>query len=155
MKVNLIQRKNENLNNDEFNIEIQYSDENIDLQQFIDYIHRYPQLDYFKKVIVSNDYELLEIEFKDIVKFYSDKKYNYCKTKTGQYRIKSKLYELEKMDSNLLRISKNCIINIQHVEKFDISETGKIVIILDDYTQEVVSRRKIKDVMQYLDERSI
>ena len=87
--------------------------------------------------------------------FYSDKKYNYCKLKDRTYRVKSKLYELEEINADFIRISKNCIVNIKHVEMFDISKTGKIVVRLDDFTEQVVSRRKTKDIMKYLEDRRI
>lgn len=63
------------------------------------------------------------------------------------------MYEIEKLSVNFFRISKNCIINIKHIENFDVSKTGQIKINLDDDTFQLVSRRKIKDVMDYLDER--
>ncbi len=87
--------------------------------------------------------------------FYSDKKFNYCKTKNEYYKIRSKLYELEKANKNFIRISKSCIVNMKHIEKFDISETGKIVVKLDDCTEQVVSRRKTGNIMKYLDDRRI
>lgn len=155
MKINLNHKKNENLNKDEFHIELQYSSENPNLKHFIEYINNYELNNKNKVIVLSDDYNLLEIKYSDIIIFYSDKKYNYCKTKSGKYRIKSKLYELEKMDLNFIRISKSCIVNINHVEKFDISETGKIIIKLDDCTEEVVSRRKTQDIMKYLDDRRI
>ena len=87
--------------------------------------------------------------------FYSDKKYNYCKTRNGEYKIKNKLYEIEKSCDEFLRISKSCIVNIKHVISFDMGETGKITVKLDNNRKEAVSRRRIKNVINYLDERGI
>ena len=98
---------------------------------------------------------LIEINYDDVICFFSDKKYNYCKTKEKTYKIKSKLYEVEKMDPNFIRISKGCIANSKHIKSFDISETGRIVVIFDDGSKDYVSRRKIKSIMEFLDERSI
>ena len=153
MEVNL--RINEELEKNEIVVEIQYSSKNKYFQHFVDYIKNY-ELDYRNKVIVlSDNYELVEVEYKDIIMFYSDKKYNYCKLKDKSYRVKSKLYELEEINADFIRISKNCIVNIKHVEMFDISKTGKIVVRLDDFTEQVVSRRKTKDIMKYLEDRRI
>lgn len=156
MKINLSHKRNENLNSDEISIELQYSTESENLQHFINYINDYP-LNHQTKAIVANDnnYTLLEIELDNIILFYSDKKYNYCKTKSGQYRIKSKLYELENIDKNFIRVSKSCIVNMNHVKKFDISEISKIIIKLDDSTEEIVSRRRTQNIMKYLDDRRI
>lgn len=153
MEVNL--KINEELEKNEIVVEIQYSSKNKYFQHFVDYIKNY-ELDYRNKVIVlSDNYELVEVENKDIIMFYSDKKYNYCKLKDRSYRVKSKLYELEEINADFIRISKNCIVNIKHVEMFDISKTGKIVVRLDDFTEQVVSRRKTKDIMKYLEDRRI
>ena len=133
----------------EVNILIENTD-NIDINDFINYINTYNN-----KIIVSQDNEKLQINFNDIILFYSDKKNNYCRTKKGDYKIKNKLYEIENYSKYLIRISKSCIVNINHVLSFDMGETGKIIIKLDDNTNEIVSRRKIKDVMRFLDERGI
>ena len=55
------------------------------------------------------------------------------------YKTKSKLYEIEKMSTNFMRISKNCIVNIEHIKNFDISKTGSIIINLDDKNITVIS----------------
>ena len=155
MKIDLKTIENKNLDKDEIFMELQYARETQSIKEFIEYINCY-ELDYKNKVIVVNDkYEYLEIYYKDIIMFYSNKKNNYCKTNTGKYKIKSKLYEIEEMDKDFIRISKSCIVNINHVEKFDLNETGKIIIRLDDLTEEIVSRRKTKDIMNYLDDRRI
>lgn len=153
MNIILSKKENKDIGEHDLFIELQYSDKNTNLQSFIDYINNY-ELD--KQVmVINNSYELLEIEYKDIIMFYSDKKYNYCKTKEEHYKIKSKLYEIEKSNNNFIRISKSCIVNLEHIEKFDISETGKIIVKLDDNTEHIVSRRKTKEIMKYLDDRRI
>lgn len=154
MKINLSSKINKYINNDEINVIIEFSNQNDEIEKIIKYINDY-KLNSNRKIILNKNYELLEIEFSDIILFYSDKKNNYCKTKDGEYKIKSKLYEIEKMDINLIRISKSCIINVNHVENFYVGETGKITVRLDDKSEKTVSRRKLRDVMNYLDERSI
>ena len=59
------------------------------------------------------------------------------------------------MNIDFMRISKNCIINIQHIKNFDVSKTGKIVINLDDGSSQFVSKRRIRDVLEFLDERKM
>ncbi len=155
MNIILSKKENKNLKENEIFIELQYSNENTNLQLFIDYINNYELDKQSKVIVINNNYELLEIKYEDIIMFYSDKKYNYCKTKNEHYKIKSKLYELEKTNNNFIRISKSCIVNMKHIEKFDISETGKIIVKLDDNTEHIVSRRKTRDIMKYLDDRRI
>lgn len=139
-----------NANKNEINILIEESEE-INIEDFITYIQKYNE----RKIIVSQDNQKLQIDFEDIIVFYSDKKYNYCRTKNGEYKIKNRLYEIENCSEDLIRISKSCIININHVTSFDMGEKGRIAVKLDDGTKEIVSRRKIKEVMNFLDERGI
>lgn len=154
MKINIIEKIDEKLKENEIVVEIHSADNKQNLDEFIEYLNDFDSK-YHNKVVVMKDYELVEIKYKDIIVIYSDKKSNYCRTKNGTYKIKSKLYEIEKMDEDLIRISKSCIINVKHIDKFDISEIGKIVIKLDDGSKEVVSRRRTRQIMKYLEERSI
>lgn len=130
-------------------VELEKKNSNID--KLIQYIKEFER----EKVVETKDNERKTIVIEDILYFYSDKKYNYCKTEEGEFKIKSKLYELEKMNINFLRISKSCIINLQKVKYFDLGETGKIVVKFRDNSEQIVSRRKIRDVMDYLEERGI
>lgn len=152
MKINIV--KNNSLDDNEIILDIQHSDKNKNINEFIEYLNYY-ELNYRNKVIVTDNYTLLEIENNDIVMFYSDKKNNYARVKDKKYMVKNRLYELEKISMDFIRISKNCIVNIRHVKKFDISETGKIIVKLDDDTEQIVSRRKTSEIMKYLESRRI
>lgn len=153
MKINVT--KNNALDDNEIILDIQHSDKNKNINQFIKYLNYY-EINYKNKIVVADvDYTLLEIEYDDIVIFYSDKKNNYAKVKDKTYMVKSRLYELENISMDFIRISKSCIVNIKHVKKFDISETGKIIVKLDNNTEQVVSRRKTSEIMNYLESRRI
>lgn len=153
MKIEIEKKSNIELRPNQFNITLEYSEKDNEVEKFVNYILKYQEET--NKIIVINNNELVPIDYNDILLFYSDKKYNYCRTKDGSYKVKSKLYEIEKKSMDFIRISKSCIINIYHVKAFDISETGKIIVKLDDDTEEFVSRRRIKEIMSYLDERSV
>lgn len=47
------------------------------------------------------------------------------------------------------------IVNFKHAKCFDMGIVGRIVIELDNEEFVTVSRRRIRDVMEYLNERSI
>ena len=149
MKLTINKIKNESLNKDEIKITIEHSQNN-DIENFIEYINEYEK----KMVVVRQDNELLRIDFQDIILFSSDKRNVYCKTKEKEYKVKNTLYELEQ-NREFIRISRSCIININHLKSFDIGETGKLVAKLDDGSKEIVSRRKVKEIMKYTEERSI
>lgn len=135
----------------EINIKIETNKETKDIDKLIEYIENYNKM----KIVLDSNNELITINTNEILYFFSDKKYNYCKTTKKEYKIKSKLYELEKMNIDFLRISKSCVVNIKQVKSFDLSESGKIVVKFYNGSQQIVSRRKIKEVMNYLEERSI
>ena len=152
MNIKISSLKDKNLKENEIEILIKsYTGNEKELIEYINKFQNYIP----PKVLVNNNNIVTEIKYDDIICFFSDKKYNYCKTKEKVYKIKSKLYEVEKINPDFIRISKSCIANFNHIECFDISETGRIVIKFADGTKEYVSRRKVKSIMDFLDERSM
>lgn len=76
MIVNINKKMDEKLNKDEINISIEYSAyTNID--NVIEYIKNYDE----KKVLVRQNNEYLQIDFQDIIAFYSDKKISFVELK--------------------------------------------------------------------------
>ena len=149
MKFNIKKNISNTLNKGEININIEVPINYTQTEELINYIKGY------EKFYAISNYELHSIEIDDILYFYSDKKYNYCKTINNEFKIKSKLYELEKININFFRISKSCVINLEQVKCFDLGETGKITVKFFDNSEQIVARRKIRDLMEYLDERRI
>ena len=109
MDINIekIIKKGKSLN--KINIKIETSEETKDVDKLIQYIENYNKM----KIVLDSNNELITINTNEILYFFSDKKYNYCKTTKKEYKIKSKLYELEKINIDFLRISKSCIVNIK------------------------------------------
>ena len=84
------------------------------------------------------------------------------KTKAIIVKHKMEYIELKKncMNSKMLIMIlyvylKKCIININYVKSFNTSQTGKIVVALIDGTEENVSRRRIRDLLDFLENRSL
>ena len=75
MKINLKQKNNENLEKDEIYLEVHYSSNNKEIQHFLDYINNYKMNNKNTVLVLTDDYTIKEIETKDIIIFYSDKKY--------------------------------------------------------------------------------
>lgn len=150
MEINIEKIAKTNMQENKINVIIEHNNKDKEIEKLIKYIKKYNDL-----IIVQKDYQLIEIYYNDIVFFYSKEKSNYCRTMNDEYKIKSRLYEIERLSTNFIRISKNCIINIQHVKKFDMSQTGKIKVILENDIALDVSRRKIRDMLDYFDERRI
>lgn len=151
MEINIEKVINPKLEKNKINVKIEVPDAEQEITNLMQYIKNFEKT----KIVATEGNELKSIEIREILYFYSDKKYNYCKSTNGEFKIKSKLYELEKADMNFLRISKSCVVNIQNVKCFDFGETGKIIVKFRDGSEQPVSRRKIRDVMNYLEERRI
>ena len=150
MNINVNKKKNEELEKNEINVFLEYS-EDINIDNFVKYIKKYDT----QKILVKQDNEYIQIDYQDIILFYSDKKYIYCKTKNGEYKINTSLSKIENEENDFIRISKSCIINIKYLDSFDMGETGIIVVKLKDGTEEIVSRRRVKEILKYIRERSI
>lgn len=153
MKLQIKKIKNPKLLHDEINIVLESSTNTAILEELKNYILEFEKNQNIIFGNIDNDY--VPIDKNEIIIFYSDKKYNYCRTSTQSYKIKSKLYEIEKMDKNYIRLSKSCVANFKHIECFDLNTTGTIIVKFDDGTTEVVSRRRAKEVLDYLSERRI
>ena len=154
MKIKVSSLKDSSVPKNEIEVLVKSSVISKDVNEIIEYIEQFPNKT-SRRIVVNSDGIIKEIKIDDIICFYSDKKYNYCRTKEKSYKIKSKLYEIEKMDPNFIRISKACIVNSKHIKFFNLNETGRIVVVFNDDSEEVVSRRKVKSIMEFLDERSI
>lgn len=150
MNINVNKKKNEELEKNEINVFLEYP-EDINIDNFVKYIKKYDT----QKILVKQDNEYIQIDYQDIILFYSDKKYIYCKTKNKEYKINNSLSKIENEENNFIRISKSCIINIQYIDSFDMGKTGIIVVKLKDGTEEIVSRRRVKEILKYIKERSI
>ncbi len=107
------------------------------------------------QIIANKDNQIYFIDLEKVICFFSKDKYNYVRINDGTYKIKYKLYELEKMlkAKDFIRISNSCIINIKQVKCFDTSILGTVLVKLKDNTQETVSKRNIAQIMKMLRER--
>lgn len=120
MNIKLIKKVNSKLSDDEVKIILECKTENTEVSDLEKYINNYNLNNH--SIIVEDYYnKSIPLFKKDILSFYSINKSNYCKTKNNEYKILSKLYEIEKLDKDFLRISKNCIVNTRHIVCFDMN----------------------------------
>lgn len=106
-------------------------------------------------IVATKNNELFLLKTKDILYFYSDEKYIYAKTIDESYRVKQKMYELEAIlpSNKYVRISSAYIINIDKTISFDIGQIGSLYAKMEDGKKLEVSKRKIKEVKKFLNER--
>ncbi len=151
MIIHINKSVNKRLNEDELNINIEFPENYKRIDDLVEYIKVFDK----RKMAVYDGYNIIQINIEDIIYFYSEGNYNYCKLNNKEYRIKNKLYEIEKMNNDFIRISKGCVINIKQVKSFDVGENRNIIVRFNDNSEQYVSRRKIREVMNFLDERMI
>lgn len=92
------------------------------------------------------------LDQQEIYRIYAEQGKVYCKTQTGCFTLRLRLYELEaRLDKrHFVRISNSEIINLKRVKGFDLSFTGTIRVALTNGETTFVSRRymsKIKAVL--------
>ena len=124
-----------------------------DIQKILNNLSRITK--WKEEIIATKDNEIFLIKLSEIFYIYSDEKNNFIKTSNGTYKIKDRLYELEdNLDENkFIRISNSCIINIDKTKCFDVSQIGSLFAKMEDDTKQEVSKRRIKNVMKFLNER--
>ena len=149
MEINIICHDNSSISSNSINVIIESNTDNKSVNNFINYIQKYNS-----EIIVRENNELLKIHYTDIFYCYGKGKDVYYKTEKSEYKLKSRLYEIEQFSKDFIRISKSCVVNFAHAKKFDMSMVGSIIIELSDGTKLKVSRRRVIKVIDYLDERS-
>jgi len=106
-------------------------------------------------IVATKNNELFLLKASDILYFYSDEKYIYAKTKEEGYKVKQKMYELEEClpTNKYIRISSAYIINIDKTISFDMGQIGSLYAKMEDGKKLEVSKRRIKEVKKFLNER--
>ncbi len=90
------------------------------------------------------------LEYKDVIRFYSENKKVFVETLKGKYIVRSRLYELEeKLDNKrFVRISNSEIVNIKKIRSMDTSITGTICVVLQGDIKTYSSRRYVGKIKQ-------
>lgn len=105
------------------------------------------------KSIVGNDNQKMYIlNPKDILLFYSEEQRVKADTINGCYEIKQKLYELEEelYEFGFIRISKFAIANVNKIKDIEMFFNGSLVVNFINGRQEVISRRFVSKVKEYI-----
>ena len=126
------------------------TDEIQNLIQYVSNINAVPS-----QIVASQNNKIYFIDLDRVICFFSKDKNNYVRVKEGTYKIKQRLYELEDIlkRKDFIRISNSCIIHINQVECFDTSVLGTVLVKMKDGTQEIVSKRRVAQIMKLLRER--
>lgn len=111
---------------------------------------------YFKTqkhhLIGKKDNEMELIHLKNIVYIEGINNDTYVHTKSDEYLIKDKLYELESklMDQLFVRVSKSYIVSINYISKIKPTFNGKLLLIMENGIELEVSRHYISNFRSVL-----
>lgn len=87
-----------------------------------------------------------------IVRIYSENKKVYIRTKDDCFEVKDRIYTLEEQlkEKGFIRISNSEIVNIQQIEKLDMSYAGTIRMYMKNMDETYVSRRYVRKIKEVL-----
>lgn len=105
-----------------------------------------------KDMIAYKGKTMFPLEFENIYRIYSNNNKILALTKNEEFNLKHRLYELENLlcEKTFVRISNSEFVNINKVEKFDLSLAGTIKICFINGDTTFVSRRYIAKVKGFL-----
>ncbi len=100
----------------------------------------------------SKDQKIEVIEQADLMRIYASAGKVFAVTRKGEYALRLRLYEIEERlpSHQFVRISNSEIINLKHVDHFDLSITGTICVKLSNGTVTYVSRRYVPKLKKIL-----
>ena len=104
------------------------------------------------KIKVYKGQESKTVVPSQIIRIYSESKKVYIRTKDDCYEVKDRIYTREEQlkDRGFIRISNSEIVNIQQIEKLDMSYTGTIKMYMKNLDETYVSRRYVKKIKEVL-----
>ncbi len=97
------------------------------------------------------------IDLNKIYRIYSYSSNVFIQTESKEYEVRKRLYTLEEelKDFGFIRINNSEIININKIDNFDFSYTGKIIVNLKNNLSLSVSRRNLKKIKEIIKKRKI
>lgn len=104
---------------------------------------------------IINGYQdrvLFRLKIQNINRFYTELGTTYADVNQDTYKVKNKLYELEELlkDTSFIRISKSEIVNVDQIQKIDLSFVGTICVYFKDGSCTYASRRFVKKVKEFI-----
>lgn len=118
----------------------------------IEGISRFVNSSNSNRLIAKNEEEVILLDLKEVIRFYSLNKKVYAYTNKSNYEINKRLYELqETLDKkNFVRVSNADIVNLDYVKRLDFSFKGTIAIELKKGDSVYVSRSYLGEFKKIL-----
>ena len=101
------------------------------------------------RIVGYGEREILPLDASAVSAFFVEKGRTYASLRGERLRVDLRIYELEQMlGRDFVKVNQSCLINVSHIEKFDASFSGALVVITKDGVRECVSRRQLKAVKE-------
>lgn len=93
--------------------------------------------------------DVVPIKLENVVSFYTEEDKVFVSLMNKTYQVKLRLYQIEEqLPSNFIRINKSRLINRNYIEKFDLSWSGTLLVVMKNNEKDYVSRRLMKSVKE-------
>ena len=101
-------------------------------------------------LIGYDDEEIVPLKIEDIYAFYSNNGKIYASTKSKDYLLKERIYQLETIAQSFIKINQGCIINPKKILRFETKISGTIRVVLKNDFSDYIARREMKTVKRRL-----
>lgn len=93
--------------------------------------------------------DVVPIKLENVVSFYAEEDKVFVSLMDKTYQVKLRLYQIEEqLPCNFIRINKSRLINRNYIEKFDLSWSGTLLVVMKNKERDYVSRRLMKSVKE-------
>lgn len=105
-----------------------------------------------KNIIIGlYDEDKYRLSVNDVSCYFTNNNKVYAIMEGKEYQIKERIYQVEELvDEDYVKINQGCIVNINQIEKFEMSIGGTIKVVLRNGFEDYISRRNLKEVKERL-----
>ncbi len=94
--------------------------------------------------------EMVRLSPIDVFCFTVENDKIFALTKDNKFQLKCRLYQLNNLPKQFIKINQSCIANLDKVERFDASVSGSLQVKFKNGYSDYVSRRNLKNVKERL-----
>lgn len=141
----------ENASDTEMQIVISKNNYDKEVMEFVSYLEAFQGMK-SEVLAIKHEDNIYLIKLTEIIAIEVDGDYLDIMTVQGSFRSRERLYKIkEKLPAtNYVQVSKQSIINLDHLLKMEASFSGNMLAILTHKTKIIISRRYLKDLERQL-----
>ena len=101
------------------------------------------------ELIGYGDGRIVRLHRDDVFAVYTEDGKLFARTENEKLQLRERLYAAEeKLGTGFVKINQSCIVNVSHIERFDVSVGGSLLAVLKNGYKDYVSRRQLKTVKE-------